>query len=324
MRAFGTTELVVSEFGLGCARIGGIFQQDGAGFHELLRGALDLGINFYDTSDLYSQGESETLIGKAFRHDRSRVVIATKAGYKLPTQRKLVSRVKPLVRPLIRALGLRRDRLPAAVRGSLEQDFSPESLRKALEGSLKRLRTDYVDLFQLHSPPAEAIARGEWLGALEELKRAGKIRYYGISCDTLEACSAALGFSSISSLQFTLSLLEQRAVDGILPETRLRNLAVIARECLANGLLVKDRGELDLEKYVSSPEEKRLREEQLGQYGELAKRRDTSLLALALDFVRNTEGVSVALLGARNLGQLQDLLARLSPKPAARSVEGLA
>jgi aryl-alcohol dehydrogenase-like predicted oxidoreductase len=105
---------------------------------------------------MYSQGESEALIGRAFRRRRHReIVIASKAGYCLPARRMLAARLKPFLRPLIQLLKIRRDRLPAGARGALAQDFSPGYLRKAVEGSLRRLRTDYLDLFQLHSPPAE-------------------------------------------------------------------------------------------------------------------------------------------------------------------------
>src|SRR4051812_18267662 len=105
-RRFGATDLMVSEFGLGCARIGGIFKTGPQEFVGLLSAALDAGITFFDTSNIYSQGESEQLIGRAFRHRRDDVVIATKAGYVLPSQRRMIARIKPFVRPVIRALGL--------------------------------------------------------------------------------------------------------------------------------------------------------------------------------------------------------------------------
>src|SRR5262245_13448213 len=124
-RRFGATDLVVSELGLGCARIGGIFQNEPEDFVRLLSAAIDAGINVFDTSNIYCQGESEKLIGRAFRHRRDEIVIASKAGYVLPSQRRLIARIKPIVRPLIRALGVSRRHLPAAVSGSLTQDFSP-------------------------------------------------------------------------------------------------------------------------------------------------------------------------------------------------------
>src|SRR5690349_6530567 len=94
---FGTTALRVSTLGLGCARIGGIFQRDSRSFVDLLAAARDRGINFFDTADMYSQGESEALIGRTFRRKRDRIVIATKVGYCLPAQRKLIARIKPIV-----------------------------------------------------------------------------------------------------------------------------------------------------------------------------------------------------------------------------------
>src|SRR3984957_11605575 len=186
-RRFGRTELNVSEFGLGCARIGGIFKREPGDFLNILSAALDAGINFFDTSDIYSQGESERLLGRAFRHRREQVVIASKAGYVLPAQRRIVARPQPLVRPLIGLLGLRRHHLSSAVRGAPAQNFSPAHLVRAVEGSLRRLGTDHLDLFQLHSPPTAVIELSDWVETLDGLKRKGKIRYYGISCDSVEA-----------------------------------------------------------------------------------------------------------------------------------------
>jgi aryl-alcohol dehydrogenase-like predicted oxidoreductase len=298
---------MVSEFGLGCARIGGVFQSNTRGFVELIRAACDAGINFFDTADMYSQGESEALLGRALGSERHRVIIASKAGYRLPGQRRLAARVKPILRPAINLLRLRRDRLPAAVRGSLAQDFSSRYLRKSVEGSLRRLRTDYLDLFQLHSPSLEIVERGEWVPALEDLKSAGKIRHYGIACDTVDVGLAALRHPGVASLQFTLSLLEQRSLAAILPALRAKRVAGIARECLGNGLLVKAAGEIDLRNYCPTADERKLREEQLSRYRREAEERGISLSRMALEFVTVAEGVSVALVGARSVSQLQGL-----------------
>jgi aryl-alcohol dehydrogenase-like predicted oxidoreductase len=307
-RRFGSTELSVSEFGLGCARIGGIFQKGGSGFIDLLAAARDAGITFFDTSDIYSQGESETLIGRAFRGKRDQIVIASKAGYCLPARRKLVARLKPLVRPIIQRLGIRRDRLPAAVRGSVSQDFTPAYLRRAVEGSLRRLRTDYLDLFQLHSPPAEIIERGDWASELDALRRDGKIRYYGVSCDSIETGVAALRFPNVSSLQFPVSLLEQRFADALLPNLRERKVAAIARECLANGLLVKRAEEIELEKFYPSADERARRSEELARHRARALSEKSSLARLALGYANGLDGVSVALIGVKSTEQLRGIL----------------
>jgi aryl-alcohol dehydrogenase-like predicted oxidoreductase len=308
LHAFGNTELQVSVAGLGCARIGGVFQGDTLGFVRLLAVARDAGINFFDTADMYSQGESESLIGRVLGAERKAIFIATKAGYCLPGRRKLAGRLKPILRPIIKALGIRRDRLPSAARGALAQDFSPAYLTRALEASLRRLRTDYVDIFQLHSPPTSVVERGEWEPALEGLKRAGKIRFYGVACDSVETAIAALRYPGVSSVQVTVSLLEQKAVETLLPEARRRGVGVIARECLGNGLLVKPAEEIDLAKYCGTPDEAERRRDQLIELRRDAEARGIPLARLALDYVTQSDGVSVTLLGARTPQQLRRTL----------------
>jgi aryl-alcohol dehydrogenase-like predicted oxidoreductase len=311
VRSFGSTDLRVSEFGLGCARIGGIFQGNAGGFVNLVRAAYDGGITFFDTADMYSQGESETILGKAFRTDRHRVVIASKAGYVLPAQRRLIARIKPLVRPLIRLLKLRRSALPSMVRGAPTQNFSSGYLREAVEASLRRLRTDYLDLYQLHSPSVEAVERAEWLPALEDLKRAGKIRHWGISVDTIEAGRAALKFPGIGSLQLVVSLLEPGYAEALLPLARDKGVGVIARECLANGLLIKDEKEIDLQAAFPDAEDRARRGGQLVEHRRSATARGIPLCTLALEYASRRPGVSVSLVGTKSEDQLRALLRQL-------------
>jgi aryl-alcohol dehydrogenase-like predicted oxidoreductase len=318
-RKFGATDLRVSEFGMGCARIGGIFQGKPRAFLDLLAAARAEGINFFDTADMYSQGESESLLGRAFRGQRDKVVIASKAGYCLPAQRLLVARLKPFVRPIIRFLGLKRSSLPSSVRGAPTQDFTPRYLRTAVEASLRRLRTDYLDLFQLHSPPAEIVARGEWLEAAEGLKRAGKIRYYGVAVDTVEAGLAALQFPGVSSLQFLISLIEPGNAEALLPQARQRKVGVIAREILGNGLLVKDPAQINLDEYCSSPEQKVRRAEQLDELRRRAAAEKTTITGLALAFPTGLDGVAVSLLGVRSEPQLRSLLRHVPLAAGARA-----
>jgi aryl-alcohol dehydrogenase-like predicted oxidoreductase len=311
--------LTVSEFGLGCARIGGIFQREPAEYLDLLSAALDAGINFFDTADIYSQGESERLLGRAFRHRREQVVIASKAGYVLPAQRRIVGRLKPLVRPLIGLLGLGRHHLPGAVRGSPAQNFSPAHLGRVLEGSLRRLGTDHLDLFQLHSPPTAVVELGAWVETLETLKREGKIRYYGISCDSTEAALAALGHEGVSSIQVVINLLERQAVDVLLPRANEQGVAIIARECLANGLLAKDASTIDIGSYCRSPDEAERKATQIESYRRAAIETGCTLAQLALGFVSRLEGVSVSLVGVSRLQQLDGL--RLAGIPSAIRLE---
>src|SRR4051812_7379479 len=189
-RPFGTTGLMVSAIGVGCSRIGGVFSAGSSRRDELdlLRGAIDAGINFLDTADLYSQGQSEILVGKAIKGRRDQVVVATKGGYVVPSSSQLLSRAKPLLRPVVRTLKIKKPAAggpgPAPV---MVQDFSPHYLRGAVEASLRRLHTDYIDVYQLHSPPRAVVEAGDFVPVLEELQAQGKIRHFGIGADDADA-----------------------------------------------------------------------------------------------------------------------------------------
>jgi aryl-alcohol dehydrogenase-like predicted oxidoreductase len=308
VKDFGQTALRVSTYGLGCARIGGVFQSNASGFRDLLAFAFERGINFYDTADMYSQGESEVLIGNVLRTKRDRIVIASKAGYCLPTRRRLAGKLKPLLRPVVQLLKIKRDRLPSGSRGALQQDFSPKYLHTAVEGSLRRLRTDYLDILQLHSPPLEVVERGEWLPALEELQRTGKVRYFGVAVDSIDAGLAALRFQGVASLQFRLSLLEPQGAEALFPNAHQQGVGGIARECLGNGLLAKPANEVDLKANCSSVEEEERRAVQLNELRSAAAAVGRSLLQSALAYPIAIPGVGVTLLGARTVAQLDGLL----------------
>lgn len=305
LNAFGKTDLIVSEIGFGGSRIGGVFagKRSSQEASTVLRKALDAGITFYDTADMYSQGESESLIGNAFRGCRQQVILATKGGYCLPARRNLIRRIKPLVRPIVQALGLKRARLPAGISGSLSQDFSPAYLVKALEGSLKRLRTDYVDLYQLHSPSASFMgspAFGEALQTLEKLKGQGKLRYYGIATEVPQDASICLAAPGISSVQLGFGLLDLEALeDGTLAAAAARGLGIIARGCFGGGLLKDGLDGKQLE--AATPKWQRIL-----AVRSLSKSVNRSALDMALQFCRGTPGVSVTLLGMRTEGHLRD------------------
>ena len=309
----GATGLKVSPVGFGCSRLGGVFGGASRKDHiTLLRAALEQGINFFDTSDMYTQGESERLLGEAFRGRRSDVVIASKAGYVLPAQRRLADRIKPVLRPVVRRLGLKRAQLPQRFRGSLAQDFSAGYLVKAVEASLKRLRTDYLDLYQLHSPPAEVIGKEEQLEVLESLRRQGKIRFYGYSCETAGDAVAAVK-TPVHAVQVRLSLVSQAAVDGVLAEAPARHVAFIARECLAGGALAKSPEALG-----HSVEQGLVREadrRQIEGFRVLTESWGRSLTDIAMQFVRSQPGVSVVLVGMSTERHLRDGVAATKLAP---------
>lgn len=312
----GTTEFMVSEVGFGCARLGGVFQSSSrADMLKTLHSAFDAGITFYDTSDMYCQGESEELLGQAFRSRREQVFIASKVGYCLPARRKLVSKVKPLLKPVVRRLGITRRSLPTGASGALSQDFSPAYIVQAVEASLRRLRTDYLDLYQLHSPPAKVLEHGDFLAPLEKLQREGKIRSFGVSCETTADALTCLRYSGIASLQLRLSLLDQTALAEAVPRAHEQGVAVIARECFAGGLLAKPLDALGLETFIFDETEREAKRREIQGYADLARQSGRTLPELALQFVRGVEGVTVTLLGMRTEVQLAGNL-RLLAAPA--------
>jgi aryl-alcohol dehydrogenase-like predicted oxidoreductase len=312
--AFGKTGMKVSEIGFGGSRIGGFFAGKNSKRESLdvLRNALDCGINFYDTADMYAQGESESLMGTVFRGRRDQAVLATKGGYCLPAQRNILKPIKRLVRPIVQTLGLKRAKLPARFSGSLSQDFSPSYLTKALERSLKRLRTDYVDLYQLHSPRPPFIqsnAFGEALDTLEKLKVQGKVRFYGIATEVPEDAAFCLSAPGISSLQIGFGLLDPEALDqGTLAAAGAHGLAIIARGCFGGGLLKDGLDAAHLK--AATPKWQRIL-----ALRSLSKSAGRSLLDTALQFCRGTPAVSVTLLGMRLDSHLRENLRYVGAPP---------
>jgi aryl-alcohol dehydrogenase-like predicted oxidoreductase len=304
---FGKTGMNVSEIGFGGSRIGGVFADKHSSKEALnvLRKALDSGITFYDTADIYAQGESESLIGTAFRGRREQVILATKGGYCLPAQRHIMKRIKPLVRPIVQALGLKRTKLPSGISGTLSQDFSPSHLTKALETSLKRLQTNYIDLYQLHSPRApflQSNAFGEALETLEKLKGQGKIRFYGVATEVPEDAPFCLSAPGISSVQLGFGLLDLEALDqGTLAAAGARGLGIIARGCFGGGLLKDGLDGAQLK--AATPKWQRIL-----ALRSLSKSTGRSLLDIALQFCRGTPAVSVTLLGMRVENHLRENL----------------
>lgn len=312
-REFGRTGWHVSEIGFGAARIGGLLAQDGGRAEAIrtLETARDAGINFFDTADIYGQGESEILIGKAFRKGRDKVFIASKGGYCLPTRGRLVQFVKPLVKPLVRTLGLRRQSLPSGLTAAPTQDFSPVHIRKAVEHSLRRLRSDYIDLYQLHSPPpAEMrLARfSDTVGELERMKREGKIREFGLALDSAEHVRYGLAFTSFASMQLPFGLLDLEALDGVLQSLTMHQMGIIARGCFGGGALKDTLPESDLRQ--SEPKWERVL-----ALKRIFARHNRPALEMALQFALRARDVSVNIIGMRTTGQLESNLQYYASAP---------
>ena len=202
-RRIGSLE--VSVVGLGCMNFGWRIDENES--VKVIDAALDAGINFFDTADIYGQGQSEEFVGRALGRRRDDVLIATKFGLEMGDGRK----------------GAR-----------------PAYIREAVEASLERLGTDRIDLYQLHRPdPATPIA--DTLGALDGLVRQGKVREIGCSnfsvAQIREAAAAAESGASFVSVQNELNVIQREALLDVLPECASRGLAFLPYFPLASGLL---------------------------------------------------------------------------------------
>jgi aryl-alcohol dehydrogenase-like predicted oxidoreductase len=211
-RALGRTGVSVSEIGFGGWGIGGrtvgttsYGDTDDATSLAALRRALDCGITFFDTSPAYGDGHSEELIGQAFAGQRGRVVIATKAGY------------ESWNRP---------------------SDFSADAVVASIKRSLVRLRTDYVDLLQLHNPPAEVLGDQHLLGVLAKLQAEGKVRSWGVSAKSPADAMEALVTFGAPVVQANFNMMDVRVLDsGLLGEVERRGAGFIGRTPLCFGFL---------------------------------------------------------------------------------------
>jgi aryl-alcohol dehydrogenase-like predicted oxidoreductase len=317
-RPFGATGITVSAVGVGCSRIGGMFSATSSRRDELdlLRRAFDAGITVFDTSDWYSQGQSELLVGQALRSHRAEVVLATKGGYVTSRRERMVAHLKPIARPVVRALGIKRSgggggggsSGSAGPSAPLPQDFRPAYLASAVEGSLRRLGTDYIDIYQLHSPPAAVIAAGEYVPVLDRLKAQGKIRQYGIAADAAEDVASVGRHPSVTSLQLALSVIDQSAAASVLPAAVSAGTGVISRSCFAAGLLVGSRPEDELR--AQTPDW-----EAIVAFRAVAGGLGRSRRELALQFNLGTPGVSVTIVGMSTPTHVGDVVREAAAPP---------
>ena len=242
-RPFGSTELQVSEIGFGCSSLGTVLghdaDQDGL---RALDFALDHDINFFDTADAYSLGNSERLLGRAFKKRRERVIIATKGGSRFTPGWRFALQSIPFLAPLRRPLRPFKRFFNLLRHSQKQYDYSDQQLRAAVEASLTNLQTDYIDVYQLYNPTRPVLEAGDFIATLESLKSQGKIRYYGVSCRTHEDALLCLKYPGLSSVQLSVSMVEQPAIASVIPRLAARSIAVIAREPLGQGLLTSTRG----------------------------------------------------------------------------------
>jgi len=305
-RKLGKTDLTVSEIGFGCQSIGGgFYYKDDNESLRTLEKAFDLGINFFDTSDHYSQGESEILIGKAFKRKRDKIIIGTKAGTLYTPAADFLLKRRSLIRPVSRYM--RSMKIPFHLLRAKQKhsDFSEKYLFSAVENSLKRLQSDYIDLFQLHKPSELILEQGDYIPSLDKLKRQGKIRYYGISCAANEDAFICLNFPEISSLQLSINLLDRKHIEEILIHALANGIGIIARNPRAQGHLTEGYSDIMAETYAKNRMEFNEKKERAMQFQFLVKP-DRTLAQAALKYVLQLKGVSAVIPRAVNRKQLQE------------------
>jgi aryl-alcohol dehydrogenase-like predicted oxidoreductase len=234
-KQLGNTDLKPSVIGFGCSKIASLTTRYSAKeVSSTLEQAFDNGITFYDTADIYGQGDSERLLGKVFNKHREKVIFCSKAGLTLSAPQRLIRYIKPILRSGITHFQST-SKKTTEIREKIEQQcFEPGYIRNQIESSLQRLQTDYLDLFLLHNPPENIINNDEIFDLLDTLKSQGHIRYYGVSCRTHEDAQLCLQRPSISCLQLNLNPGNIDSAQELLTTLDNSGYGIIARECLAN------------------------------------------------------------------------------------------
>jgi aryl-alcohol dehydrogenase-like predicted oxidoreductase len=303
-RTLGSTGLKVSVIGLGTMVHAGHFgpMKDEESL-AAIDTALELGVNFIDTSDAYGAGYSETMLGNALKGRRDKVILATKGGNVMvgPNKGKRI--------------------------------FTPDYIDDVLHGSLKRLQTDWIDLYQLHNPDVEVIERGEVWEVLEKRKKEGKIRHYGVSINTMAEGIAAAKGGRAETIQVEYSLLQQEPAEEIFPPAQAANVGIIARLPLKRGILTGKLTQADEQRFQG--EDVRARSFKGEAFAkELAKADKLRFLVhgpvktlgqAALAFCVAHPAASIAIPGARNAQQMRENAAAgdltLPPEDLAKIAE---
>jgi aryl-alcohol dehydrogenase-like predicted oxidoreductase len=198
-----------------------------------MRQALSLGINVFDTANIYGQGDSERMIGQALAGRRDDIFVVTKFGKRFSPLMRAIRPLKPILKPLARTARVGA-RVAASREPAMREDFSSGGLIKALDGSLRRLGFDHIDAVLLHSPPP-AILRDPEIGALlADLKRSGKVTQFGASCDDWDSLSAAMDIQGLTILQLPLDVIDRASREGMGEVWKARAVTVFAREVLGH------------------------------------------------------------------------------------------
>ena len=303
-RMLGRTGWKISEISFGAWAIGGAWGDvDDRESLAALHAALDGGVNFFDTADVYGDGRSERLLAKLKKERKDKFYVATKAGRRLPTQ--------------------------------TPEGYSRENLTRWIERSLRNLETDAIDLLQLHCPHTEVFYRPEVFGNLDDLVKAGKLRHYGVSVEKVEEALKAIEFPHVQSVQIIFNLFRQRPAELFFAEAQRRKVGILARVPLASGLLS---GKITRESKFAKDDHRNF-----NRHGEAFDRGETfagvdfetglnaveelkalvpdgaSLAQLALRWILEFPAVTCAIPGAKRPAQVTENIAAADLKPLPKA-----
>ncbi len=274
-RNLGNTELKVSEVGMGCNRLGESSQPD-EHWISLVKRAVELGVNVFDTSESYGWGRSEEMLGRAIGNN-SDVHIATKMS---------------------------------RVRGVHESDFSAKRMVENIEGSLKRLKRDCIDIYQLHSPNRQDMEKFDWADGMEKLKKQGKIRVSAMAVNSASDGIWLIEQGYIEALQITYNIFETEVEEKLFELAEKNKVGLLCRMPLARGVLTgKFRtGEEITKEYRASLDGQRAvnRIEMVGDLRPIADRYDGGMTRMALHFSLTPKAISAIIPGARRMDQLEE------------------
>ena len=277
----GKTDLQVQRIGLGTWPLSGNAYgpvEEKLAAH-IIQEAIDQGVNFFDTADVYGNGHCESLLAKAIQGKRDGITIATKVGWDF-------------------------------YHGLIRANYDPAYMRFALEESLRRLSTPYIDLYQLHNPPVRLMKEGQMMALLEDFRREGKIRYWGVSVHGPEEGLRWLEQDKMDTLQIVLNMIDQRPLDRLFPEAQKKNVGLIVREPLACGMLG---GKYKTDHDFSKKDHRRrwprtkmdLDLKKIKVIEDALSIQSVPLAQLAIEFCLHFDAVSVVIPGAKTLEQLR-------------------
>lgn len=303
-RTLGRTGWSISEISFGAWAIGGTWGHvDDNDSLKALHKALDLGVNFIDTADVYGDGHSEQLIAKLRKERSEKFYVATKAGRRLSPH--------------------------------VAEGYNKANLTSFVERSLKNLDTDAIDLLQLHCPPTQVYYMPEVFGILDDLVKAGKLRYYGVSVEKVEEALKAIEYPNVQSVQIIFNMFRHRPAELFFEQAKKHKVGIIARVPLASGLLT---GKLRSDSQFESDDHR-----QFNRHGEAFDKGETfsgvdynvglqaveelkaicpkemTLSQFALKWILMFDAVTCAIPGAKHPEQVEENILSSSATPLAES-----